>query len=148
MPYFFGGVVGLALTVFWIYSILDVISTDSLVCRNLPKPLWVFVVLFFPTVGALAWWIVGRPERASLSLGGKPKPRRPKPLTAAPRGIEDMPDWPKKADEMLKNRPNKDEIRRAADERSKKLREWEAGLIKREKALDDERRRREEEKGE
>ena len=126
------GLVVLVGFLIWVYAILDVVTTDSALCRNLPKPGWLIFVVVAPLVGSLVWFIAGRPIREV-----------PRSNFASPIGIEDRPDWPARADEILKggSEPGKDEVRKAADERSRKLREWEARLIKREKELDDKKRR-------
>ncbi len=69
-----GGIFGLVLIAFWVWAILDVISTDESMCRNLPKTVWLMVVIFLSGLGALAWLLLGRPENASL-LPGATTPR-------------------------------------------------------------------------
>ncbi len=81
------GIVGLLLFMFWIWAILDVISTDSAVARNLPKMTWLIIVIVLPDVGAIAWLLLGRPERASWRPGSTDyaAPRRPVGLEDSPR---------------------------------------------------------------
>jgi hypothetical protein len=83
-----GGVVALALLLFWVWAILDCISTDSALCRNLPKGVWLIVVLLLPDIGSLAWLLLGRPEKAHWRPGSTDYrgPRRP-------IGIEDDPRY-------------------------------------------------------
>lgn len=132
----FGGVLGLIVLLVWAYAILDVITTDQYLVRNLPKWGWLIIVILLPEIGSVAWFVAGRPrsERFQPTSG------------RTPIGIEDRPDWPAQAEKIL-NGPSKDEVRQAADERTRKLREWEARLIKREKELDDERRKKDEGNG-
>jgi hypothetical protein len=73
----------IALTV---YAVVDCIQTDDARVRNLPKLLWMLLILVFPIVGSLAWFIAGRPERPR-SQGGPTHPPRP------PRGPDDDPDF-------------------------------------------------------
>jgi hypothetical protein len=82
------GIVALALFVFWIWALLDCIATDSALCRNLPKMVWIVLVLILPDIGALAWLLLGRPERANWRPGSTDyaKPRRPV-------GVEDSPRY-------------------------------------------------------
>ena len=128
--FFAGGLVGLAILALWIYCIFDVISTDESLIRNLPKVLWLIVVIFLPTIGSISWLLLGRPERAGFAPGGstyRPEPRggadRWGPRT---RGVLAPDDDPRFLSEL--------------DERSKKLRAWEEDLKRRE----DELRRRDE----
>jgi len=75
------------LFMFWIWALLDCIATDSALCRNLPKPMWIILVLILPDIGALAWVLLGRPERASWRPGSTDysAPRRPVGLEDSPR---------------------------------------------------------------
>src|SRR4051794_11657565 len=72
---------------FWIWAILDVISTDSAVTRNLPKMTWLIIVIILPDIGAIAWLLLGRPERANWRPGSTDyaAPRRPVGLEDSPR---------------------------------------------------------------
>lgn len=142
--FIFGGVLGVIFILVWAYAILDVISTDSIVCRNLPKTMWLILVIMLPEIGSIAWFMLGRP--ASSGYTG---PSLPRSTNGAPLGIEDRPDWPARAEEILKRepQPSKEDIRNAADERSRKLRDWEARLIRREKELDDQMRKKRDEEG-
>ncbi len=135
------GVGGAALLLLWIWAVLDCISTDSILVRNLPKPTWVFLVIFVPTIGSVAWLLLGRPEHAGLSLGGQNSwlyrdDYEPRTFASpAPRGIEDDPGW---SAGTSRSAPKRDG---AADEeslavRERKLLEREAELAKREAELD------------
>lgn len=59
-------IISAALTLF---ALLDVIATESSMCRNLPKNLWLLLVLLVPTMGPLAWLIMGRPEKTRFRPG-------------------------------------------------------------------------------
>jgi len=81
------GIAAVALFMFWIWALLDCIATDSALCRNLPKSMWVILVLILPDIGALAWVLLGRPEKATWRPGSTDyaKPRRPVGLEDSPR---------------------------------------------------------------
>jgi hypothetical protein len=67
---FFGeGLFGLALLVLWVYCIFDVIATDEALIRNLPKLVWLLIVIIVPDIGSLAWLLLGRPPRAGYLPG-------------------------------------------------------------------------------
>jgi hypothetical protein len=74
-----------------VYAVVDCIQSDDSEVRNLPKLLWVLLILLFPLVGSIAWFIAGRPPRAQPGRGaGRPGPgHRPPP----PRGPDDDPDF-------------------------------------------------------
>jgi hypothetical protein len=83
-----GGIVALVLLLFWIWALFDCISTDASLCRNLPKGVWLIIVLVLPDIGSLVWLMLGRPEKADWRPGSTDysKPRRPV-------GIEDDPRY-------------------------------------------------------
>ncbi|MGZ4627702.1 PLDc N-terminal domain-containing protein [Oryzihumus sp.] len=60
---------GLALT---IYAVIDCIQTDQEAQRNLPKLAWVVLILLFPPIGAIAWFVAGRPRRGYGDRGRGP----------------------------------------------------------------------------
>src|SRR5688500_4489968 len=76
------------LFLFWIWALFDCISTDAARCRNLPKVVWVILVIFLPDIGALAWVLLGRPARATSRPGrtdSSSRPARPVPVEDQPR---------------------------------------------------------------
>jgi hypothetical protein len=71
-----------------VYCALNIITTPEDQVRNLPKLLWLVLVLFFPIVGGIAWLVAGRPQSAATSLpykgnrGIPPEYDRPNRATA------------------------------------------------------------------
>ena len=57
---FFDGVAGLAMLGLWIFCLIDVITTPEGDCRNLPKLVWLFIVLLLFDIGSIVWLIAGR----------------------------------------------------------------------------------------
>ena len=112
MP-FAGGLVGFALLGLWVFCILDVISTDEVLVRNLPKFVWLFIVVILPEIGSIAWLILGRPAGAGFRLGSNVGVYRPQKRVLGP---EDSPDF------------------QSSMER-RRLEGWEAELRKREEEL-------------
>ena len=74
-----------------VYAVVDCIQTDDAQVRGLPKLLWLLLILLFPIVGSIAWFIAGRPQRgpAGRSGPGRGPTHRPPP----PRGPDDDPDF-------------------------------------------------------
>jgi hypothetical protein len=133
----FGGLVGLALLALWLYCIFDAISSDQALVRNLPKLLWLLIVIFLPSIGSIAWLILGRPKPAVLLPGDVThRPAR------RPIGIEDRPGFGHPVDQ-----PHPDDslspIVREREEAAR-LRVWEEQLRRREAEL---RRREQDESG-
>jgi hypothetical protein len=52
---------GLVTLALWVFSLVDVISSDDGAIRHLPKVWWLLIVLFFPFAGSIAWLVAGRP---------------------------------------------------------------------------------------
>lgn len=70
---FLDGAGSLLLFGLWVFCLIDVITTDEVLCRNLQKTWWVLIVLLLFDVGAVLWLVAGRPWQAragSPSQGG------------------------------------------------------------------------------
>lgn len=134
------GVVGLVLLGLWLFAIFDVISTDSSLCRNLPKGVWLIVVIILPDIGSIAWLLLGRPEFAAFRPGDTTMRTSRRPV-----GPEDAPAFQSRSEELNRRLEEweADQERRRADLSSRGLGAWEAELQRREEEL----RRREKETG-
>src|SRR5450631_4868859 len=77
-----GGLIFIGLFLFWMWAIYDVVTVEPGRVRNLPKPLWVLiVVLLFPVlfdIGPFLWVLLGRPARVAAPNHpqGQRRPRR------------------------------------------------------------------------
>jgi len=112
---------------FWAYCIFDVIRTPEGTTENLPKMLWLIIVIFLSAIGGLAWLLLGRPRNTSFTLRANAPYRTP---DAAPPGLPTSPP------------PNRDDHQRRREEALQRYHaEREADLQKKEEEL----RRREEE---
>ncbi|HJQ02829.1 MAG TPA: PLDc N-terminal domain-containing protein [Jatrophihabitans sp.] len=72
-----GGLFFLVSLVFWLWALFDSLTSDASRVRNLPKLLWVAVVLLLFEVGGLAWVIFGRPRAGQPdrnAAGGRSNP--------------------------------------------------------------------------
>ena len=57
----------------WIFCIIDVITTPADQVRNLPKLVWVLVVVLLADIGSVAWLVAGRNWRARTPVpAGRP----------------------------------------------------------------------------
>jgi hypothetical protein len=63
----------------WAYCLVGVISCPPNRVRNLPKLVWVLLVVLFPFVGSIAWLVAGRPtgERPNRSAHERAQPAFP-----------------------------------------------------------------------
>ena len=96
-------VLGLISLTLLVYCVLDIVTTPATAVRNLPKPLWLLLVLP-PVLGPVLWFMAGRPPRGTAR-----KPLRPGP--APERGAPDDDE------EFLR------ELRRRADEQRRRARD-------------------------
>ena len=65
-----GGALLLAQLCLVVYCVLNIITTPDDAVRNLPKMVWLLLVLFFPVVGGIAWLVAGRPQGPARPLPG------------------------------------------------------------------------------
>lgn len=112
-------VVVLAMTILWVYCILDVIATDEALIRNLPKMMWLLIVIFIPQVGSIAWLALGRPPYAGWRPGDTER-RTSSTRRPYARGPEDDPTFIPPA---------------TAAKGDDRLRAWEDDLARREREL-------------
>ena len=88
-----GGVLALVEIVLLVYCVLNIVTTPEAEVRNLPKLLWLLLVVVLPLVGGIAWLIAGRPQRPARSMPWKGNagvlPAYGRPLRAAAFRPED-----------------------------------------------------------
>src|ERR1041385_7421997 len=113
------GVFGIALLFLWIFCIFDVISSEPELVRNLPKLVWLLIVIIVPDVGSIAWLILGRPRGAALAPGATWRPTRAQ-RTPGPVGPEDSPHFLKSIDEQRRLKAWEDDLRRREEELKRK----------------------------
>lgn len=66
-------------------ALIDCLSTEQFAVRNLPKVAWVFLILLFSPIGAIAWFIAGRPQRQNVGRAGEWRPGSGFPESQRPR---------------------------------------------------------------
>ena len=117
-----------------VVALIDCLSAEESLIRALPRVPWVFIILLFSPIGAIAWFVAGRPAPAvRLSNGtvwrpgsGFPENERPR----RPMAPDDDPDF-------LRN------IAAGRREDEAMMKSWEADLRRREEEL----RRRQSDQG-
>ena len=98
----------------WLYCLFDVLTTDEVEIRGLPKFGWFLVVLLTMNLGAIAWLLFGRPREARIGMEERrgleptgdnrfagPPPPMP-PGVDLPRGPDDDPDFLKSLDRRIR----------------------------------------------
>jgi len=81
-------ILGLALL-----ALIDCLARDEDEIRGLPKVLWVFVILLFPLLGSLAWFVAGRPREATGWGHGGGTGRPPRSAPKRPLAPDDDPEF-------------------------------------------------------
>src|SRR3954466_4849927 len=94
---------------FWLWALYDVITVEQSRVRNLPKILWIGIVVVLFVLGALLWMFLGRPSR-DLRASHPQAPRRPR-RTAAPE-----PESPRDAAQRVVTDRRSAELDRMLDE--------------------------------
>lgn len=119
-----------------IAGLFDCITSDDRHVRNLHKLLWVLVILLFQGIGAIVWFLAGRPvadPRANHPAGkGRVQAQDDDARTAEMPRQSDVPRQLAPDDDPEFLRSLADRTRRADEER---LRQWEADLRRREQRL-------------
>ena len=110
-----GGLIGFLLIALWIYCILDVIATDEVLMRGLPKMAWLIIVVILPDIGSIAWLALGRPVFAGWRPGDTTGRQ-----TRRVVGPEDRDDFPSS---------------KSSSSDRERLEAWEADLKRREREL-------------
>jgi hypothetical protein len=111
-----------------VFALIDCLSAEESQVRALPRIAWVFLILLFSPIGAIAWFIAGRPARAvRLSNGttwrpGSGFPEEQRPQRSGPLAPDDDPEFLQKLAGSLK------------DDESM-MKRWEADLRRREDEL-------------
>lgn len=67
-----------------LYCLVDCIQTPREAVRNLPKALWLVLIVLLAPFGPIGWLIAGRPDGSAAGPGGTPR---------RPQGPDDDPDF-------------------------------------------------------
>lgn len=109
-------VVAVAVLVVFVYGLIDVIRTDARQTKGISKPAWIVVQIVLPVIGAILWFLIGRPR-------GTAPARATYSHTIAP---DDDPDF-------LRNL----ELRRRNQAEADRLKKLKAELDAKERTIDD-----------
>ncbi len=111
-----------------VIALIDCLSTDEFAIRALPRVAWVFLILLFSPIGAIVWFVAGRPARAvRMSNGqtwrpGTGFPEEQRPRRSGPLAPDDDPEFLRGVASSL--RQDEDLMKK-----------WEADLRRREEKL-------------
>ena len=111
-----------------VVALIDCLSAEEYAIRALPRVAWVFLILLFSPIGAIAWFVAGRPARpVRLSNGemwrpGSGFPEDERPRRKASVAPDDDPEFLKS---LAKSRKEDEEM----------MKRWEADLRRREEEM-------------
>lgn len=116
-----------AILVLSIFCLVQAITSRDDEIRNLPKIVWVLLILFFPFIGSILWLVAGRPVYAAPSRTAVQFPEYDRPgRNAAPNPDDD-------AEFLRKVRERAEEQRRKAAEQKAEQERLDAERAEREK---------------
>jgi hypothetical protein len=118
------GILFLIELVLVVVALIDCLSTDEYAVRNLPKLVWVLLILLFSPIGAIVWFVAGRPQHAATGRAGEWRPGSGFPEKERPRRLapDDDPEFLRSASAAKRD---DDEL----------FAKWEADLRRREEDL-------------
>ncbi|MEH1165348.1 PLD nuclease N-terminal domain-containing protein [Micromonospora sp. CPCC 205539] len=103
-------------------ALISCLSAEEGQIRALPRIAWVLIILFFPLVGSIAWFVAGRepgvggrPTTRSTGGGSANRRRRPIAPDDDPEFLRSMQDRAKQQDQELFRRWEEDLRRREDD---------------------------------
>ena len=82
-----------------VIALIDCLSTEEYAVRALPRGVWVLLILLFSPIGAIVWFVAGRPARpVRLSNGttwrpGSGFPENERPARRGPVAPDDDPEF-------------------------------------------------------
>ncbi|CAB4538008.1 unannotated protein [freshwater metagenome] len=85
-----------------IYAIVDVAVTPASKVRGLPKPLWFVVLIVFPLIGAILWFIMGKGRRGATTKPVTPTDIVDRGPTSGPFSTESVDDRIARLEEELR----------------------------------------------
>lgn len=111
------GLIPILVVGLWVYCVLDVIATDESRAQNLPKLLWLLLVVFVPLVGSIAWLLLGRPP----GVGWRPGDTTPRQGRSGPHPSEsDRPVFRARGEQTPLRESREEAIRRFEEEKRRR----------------------------
>ncbi|CAI3802989.1 PLD nuclease N-terminal domain-containing protein [Pseudarthrobacter sp. MM222] len=99
-------VVTVAVLVVFVYGLVDVIRTDPRQTKGISKPAWIVVQIVLPVIGAVLWFLIGRPRGTG-----------PTPATYShPVAPDDDPDFLRNLELRRRNQAEADRLKKLKEE--------------------------------
>ncbi|WP_433537362.1 PLD nuclease N-terminal domain-containing protein [Micromonospora sp. CA-249363] len=103
-------------------ALISCLSAEEGQIRSLPRIVWVLIILFFPLIGSIGWFVAGREASPGARKGwpggvGSPERQRPRPVAPDddPEFLRSVQERAKQHDEELFRRWEEDLRRREDD---------------------------------
>ncbi len=110
-------VVAVAVLVVFVYGLIDVSRTDSSQTRGISKPAWIVVQIAIPVIGAVLWFLIGRPRSTGPAAVTYSHPLAP----------DDDPDFLRNLEIRRRNQAADDRLQKLKDEFDAKERKIDGG---------------------
>lgn len=110
-------VVPIVILVVFVYGLVDLIRTDKRLTRGISKTAWIFVQILLPVVGAILWFLIGRPRATDTAPVAYSHPVAP----------DDDPDFLRNLEIRRRNQAEADRLKRLKDQLDAKERKLDAG---------------------
>ena len=107
-------VVPIVVLVVFVYGLIDLIRTDARLTKGISKPAWIVVQILLPVIGAILWFLIGRPRGEAATA---PSSYRP------PTAPDDDPDFLRNLELRRRNQAEADRLKKLKDELDAKERE-------------------------
>jgi hypothetical protein len=102
-----------------VLALISCLSAEEGEIRALPRLIWVLIILFFPLIGSIAWFLAGRPAREGAPGGRRPagghEPKRPAAPDDDPEFLKSLEAGKSQQDRELFEQWEED-LRRREDE--------------------------------
>ena len=109
-----------------VYCLLNIITTPEPQIRNLPKLLWIVIVIALPLIGGIAWLVAGRPVGPAGRPGGVPYKGNSGRFPEYDRPGRAVAQNPDDDEAFLRGlRERAEDQRRRADEQARRVRDEE-----------------------
>lgn len=107
-------VVPILVLVVFVYGLIDLIRTDARLTKGISKPAWIVVQIVLPVIGAILWFLIGRPRGEAPAA----------PATYRhPTAPDDDPDFLRNLELRRRNQAEADRLKKLKDELDAKERE-------------------------
>lgn len=91
-----------AVLLVFVYGLVDVIRTDRRATRGISKTAWIVVMILLPVLGAVLWFLIGRP----YNIGAAPQP------ASHPAAPDDDPDFLRNLEARRRNQAEAERLKK------------------------------------